>query len=389
MLFLALLAASIHADFEGGSIGRVDRVSEGHYRCAVRGETDQDQRNRQASWYYFRVDGAAGNPTIIDLVDLPGEYNYAPNRGAITKDTIPVYSEDGTTWRHFSEIEYNSEVPYLRLRFTPKSARFWVAHVPPYTNHNLADLLRTNPNLRREVIGKSAGQRDLELLTITDPAVPDVGKRVVWLMFRQHSWEAGSSWVGEGAIRFLLSPQAAPIRRTTIFKIFPMCDPDGVARGGVRFNANGYDLNRNWDVADPKLMPEIAVQRRAILEWIDSGKRIDIFLTLHNTETSEYLDGPPGTEFASVTNRLYEALRDKTTFAPTREPRAAERTTTAGKPGRMTVVQGLYHDRKIRAFLMEQRISFNPKLKRLPAVEDRLTFGGELVRVLAEQAARD
>ena len=389
MLLLALLATSIHADFEGGSLGKVEYVSEGHYRSAVRGETDQDKRNRQASWYYFRVDGAAGKPTTIDLVDLPGEYNYAPNRGAITKDTIPVYSEDGRAWQHFSKTEYNSQVPYLRLRFTPKSNRFWIAHVPPYTNRNLANLLRPNPNMHRQVIGKSAGQRDLDLLTITDPAVPEEAKRVVWLMFRQHSWEAGSSWVGEGAIRFLLSPEADAIRRTTIFKIFPMCDPDGVARGGVRFNANGYDLNRNWDVADAKLMPEIAAQRRAILEWIDSGKRIDLFLTLHNTETSEYLDGPPGPEVAAMTQRLYEALKDRTTFAPSRAPRVMERTTTARKPGRMSVVQGLYQDRKIKAFLMEQRISFNSKLGHLPTIDDRLAFGEQLVRELAEQARRD
>jgi hypothetical protein len=162
-----------------------------------------------------------------------------------------------------------------------------------------------------------------------------------------------------------------------------------VARGGVRFNANGYDLNRNWDVADPKLMPEIAAQRRAILEWVDSGKRVDIFLTLHNTETSEYLDGPPGADIAAMTKRLYEALKDKTTFAPTREPRVMERTTTAGKPGRMSVVQGLYRDRKIKAFLMEQRISFNSKLGHLPTIDDRLAFGEQLVRELAEQARRD
>jgi hypothetical protein len=31
---------------------------------------------------------------------------------------------------------------------------------------------------------------------------------------------------------------------------------------------------------------------------------------------------------------------------------------------------------------MEQRISFNPKLRRLPLIEDRLTFGRQLVEAL-------
>jgi hypothetical protein len=42
-----------------------------------------------------------------------------------------------------------------------------------------------------------------------------------------------------------------------------MCDPDGVARGGVRFNAFGYDLNRNWDASDEKRTPVIAARRRS------------------------------------------------------------------------------------------------------------------------------
>ena len=52
-------------------------------------------------------------------------------------------------------------------------------------------------------------------------------------MFRQHAWEAGSSWVADGAIRFLLSDaaDAARLRDRAIFQIFPMADPDGVADG--------------------------------------------------------------------------------------------------------------------------------------------------------------
>lgn len=387
-LLLALLAISIHSDFEGGNIGKTERVTDRHFRCALTGETDQDHRNRQANWYYFRVDGAAGTPLTVDLVNLPGEYNYVPNRGAVTKDTVPVYSEDGKEWKHFPSTEYDAQTPYLRLRFTPKNNRFWIAHVPPYTNRDLARLLdehRKSPYLRRTSAGKSAGKRDIELLTITDPGVSDSQKRVVWLMFRQHSWETGSSWAGEGAIRFLLSPEAAALRRSVIYKVFPMCDPDGVARGGVRFNVYGFDLNRNWDVMDPQRMPEIAAQRKAILDWVDSGKRLDVFLSLHNTETAEYLDGPPASAQA-LTNRLYEALAARTTFAPTRPPQSMETTTTAGKPGRMNVIQGLYRDRKINGFLMEQRISLNPKLGHLPTAADRLAFGGSLARVLGEVA---
>jgi hypothetical protein len=46
----------------------------------------------------------------------------------------------------------------------------------------------------------------------------------------------------------------------------------------------------------------------------------------------------------------------------------------------MTVAQGLYHYRKLPAFLMEQMISNNPRLGHLPTVEDRMEFGKGLVK---------
>ena len=74
---------SIHINFEGAALGWIVRVAETHFRCGVRGESDQDGRNRQANWYYFRVDGAKDQALTLDLVDLPGEYNYRPNRGDV------------------------------------------------------------------------------------------------------------------------------------------------------------------------------------------------------------------------------------------------------------------------------------------------------------------
>ncbi len=49
----------------------------------------------------------------------------------------------------------------------------------------------------------------------------------------------------------------------------------------------------------------------------------------------------------------------------------------------MTVIQGLYADYRIVGFLMEQRVSNNPKLGHLPDISDRLQFGRELVVAIA------
>ncbi len=384
---LALLIL-VSAGFEGGSVGTVERVSDTHVRCPVVGQADQDHRNRQASWYYFRLDNLPKKPVTVDLVNIAGEYNYHSPAFAVNKHTRPVYSYDGTNWTHFrdDQVSWEDGDPRLTLQFTPEHERMWIAHVPPYTNRDLAKLFEaiSSPFVERTSVGRTVEGREMPLLTITDPKKPEARKRVVWLMFRQHAWETGSSWAGEGAIRFLISsdPRAARIRESTIFKIFPMADPDGVFHGGVRFNLNGYDLNRNWDTIDPQKMPQIAAQHRAVLEWVDSGHRVDAFLSLHNTESNEYLEAPPG--FRPLCQRIFDILKSTTTFNPTGPLRDPGESTTPGKPGRMNVGQGLYHERKLPAMIMEQMVEYNSKLGRCPTVADRMEFGAGLARAFAE-----
>ncbi|HEY6987693.1 MAG TPA: M14-type cytosolic carboxypeptidase [Bryobacteraceae bacterium] len=389
---VALGAATIHTKFEGGALGEIKKISNTHFRLAVKGESDQDHRNRQANWYYFRVDEDS-EPLTLDIVNLPGEYNYKPNRGAVTKDTPPVISYDGVHWEHVKTYRYDPVEPKLILHISPSKSTFWIAHCAPYTNETLAKLrneIGNHPDFHEEKIGKTVGGRDLLLWTITHGT--SRSKKTIWLLFRQHSWESGSSWVAEGAIRTLLADRSRKLREEAIWKIIPLCDPDGVARGGVRFNANGYDLNRNWDVIDPIKMPEIAAQRSAVQKWLQSGHSIDLFLSLHNTETNEYLEGPPeggrNGRFKPLAERLFRTLTEQTSFAPAQPIRYAGETTTPGKPGRMTVIQGLYRDFGIPGFLMEQRISDNAKLGKLPDVPDRLQFGAELVQALAKSIVR-
>lgn len=361
-----LLAIRIASDFEGGAITRAEVVSPNQVRIAVRGER---QRNRQASWYSFRVDEAKRAEQLsIDLVDLPGEYNFQPNRGAITGVTPGWISYDQRTWTPIETVEYDSQEPRLRLWITPRQSRFWIAHVPPYTNRNFAALRRRVRRAMQEtVIGATPEGRDMVRWRFGN------GPRTIVLMFRQHSWEAGSSFAAEGVVEELLANPA--LGKAATWFLLPLCDPDGVARGGVRFNHAGFDLNRNWDLPDDtKLRPEITAQRNALREIHRLRRSIDIFITLHNTETNEYLDGP-----ADPGSRLYEVLKQQTNFDPARPPRMEP---NAG-PGRMNVYQWVASELKAPAFLIESRIARGEKLGRLPLPADRIEFGRGLARVLA------
>ena len=68
----------------------------------------------------------------------------------------------------------------------------------------------------------------------------------------------------------------------------------------MRFNANGYDVNRHWDEVDLRrkrflaLMPEIWYVKKAICAHVDAGRKVRLLVNLHNTETAEYLQTMAG-----------------------------------------------------------------------------------------------
>lgn len=376
---------SVTWNFEGGCLAKIERTGTANFRCHVKGQVDQDGRNRQANWYYFRVDGAKGRTLTFTMVDLRGEYNYRPNVGAITGDTLPFFSANRIDWLPVEKASYDVSVPSLTYTIEIPSDQVWIAHTPPYTLANFKNLsgdLAHNPDVTMQTIGRSVEGREIPLVTITDRATTN--KKVIWLMFRQHAWESGSSWTGEGLIRFVSSddPVAGRIRSETIVKVLPLCDPDGVFHGTVRFNRYGFDLNRNWDVTDPGKMPEITAERKAILDWVKAGERVDFFLTLHNDEYNEYIAGPPDERWTVLLKNVCDNWSSGTTFAPTQLASLDAATTTQGKPGRMNVVQGLSHDLGLPAFEVEMRITKHPKLGRRPNVQDRLLAGRELIQAI-------
>lgn len=300
----------------------------------------------------------------------------------------PAYSYDNVNWRHFSESEWLEKPSRIRVKLTPERDTVWIARIPPYTLTHLARLLASlqpNPALSVSEIGRSVERRPLQLLTITDPRADAKSKKTIWLMARQHAWEAGTSWALEGALRYLLSPEAADLRRKFVHKIVPMSDPDGVAHGGVRFNRNGYDLNRNWDLDDATKMPEIAAVKRAMAAWTGQGGGVDFFVTLHNTESTDYVSGPlsaGGARIREVAQRLNARLESATHFHSPGGLR--DQTKENPDTGRMTVDRWVFTRYGAPAFLIELMVDPNPKLGRAPETSDRLRFGAELVKAVAE-----
>ena len=379
-----------NASFEGGSLARVEAVSDTNYRVYLEGQQDARGRNRQATWIYFRMDNVRGRDLTITLTGyLPGEYNDRPS-AHMNAEAVPVYSHDGTTWQYFPGHEWNTEAKEGTVKIRAERDSLWIATIPPYTHSRLTTLLRELdplPHVRIESIGRSVEGRDLPLVTVTNFATPDTNKKTLWLQARQHAWESLTSFIVEGAMKFVTSddPAAQALRDRYVFIFTPMLDPDGCVAGGVRFNANGYDVNRHWDevdLRDPEWLrraPEIWYPKKAVRDVVRSGRRVDLMVNLHNT-IGEYLAASAPTE-ADVTllQRFNDLLLAETQFDP---HRPLSITPPGGRGDRET--KPWWAEYGVPYGLIETRIAFGKKLNARPTAEHRLEFGRQLITTMAK-----
>ena len=116
-------------------------MDETTFRCHVLGQEDQRGRNRQATWYYFRMDHVAGKAITVTLTDFIGEYHDRPGVSPMGPDIVPVFSNDGHSWQHFPSVEFDEQKKETTLRFRPERDTIWISHVPPYTPGDLSRLL--------------------------------------------------------------------------------------------------------------------------------------------------------------------------------------------------------------------------------------------------------
>ncbi len=62
-----------------------------------------------------------------------------------------------------------------------------------------------------------------------------------------HPGESPGSWMLNGALDIITDPkneQGKILRKNFVFKVVPMLNPDGVARGYYRLDTNAFNLNR-------------------------------------------------------------------------------------------------------------------------------------------------
>ena len=139
-----------------------------------------------------------------------------------------------------------------------------------------------NPYIIIDSLGASVQNRAIWQLTITSNDTAFINKHTVFIHARTHPGEVQSWWVTEQIINQLTSQTvfAQILRENCTFHIIPMYNPDGVELEFPRQNANGVDIESNWD--ENPVEPEVAVLRARFFELMTSHSPIKVAMNMHS-----------------------------------------------------------------------------------------------------------
>ncbi len=263
------MSISIHSDFDSGNI-EVTSIDGTRANLAIRRDKDSDFYQ----WFYFRVDGAAGQSLELRIT------NCATSAYPLGwPDYRACVSIDNNDWVRTS-TSYTGGI--LTIRHTPEADSVWFAYFAPYPMARHAALIEriaAIPHVGHRVLGNSIDGHPIDLLTIGN------GPMQIWLYGRQHPGETMAEWWMEGALDGLVSNDAvaAALRDAATFYVVPNMNPDGSARGHLRTNSVGVNLNREWAAPTAARSPEVVFVRE---EMDRTG--VDFSMDVHGDEAIPY-----------------------------------------------------------------------------------------------------
>ena len=284
------MASRISSTFDAGAIEVVADADPRDLQVQLRADSHAEFRQ----WFYFRLQGAQGQPTRVRFVNA-GAATYV----AGWRDYQAVASYDRIDWFRVPTTFDGSE---LTIAHTPLRDSIYYAYFEPYSwERHLALLGRVDDSPRARVsdLGATVEGRDMNLVTV---GAEEADRKSLWVIARQHPGETMAEWFVEGMLERLLDPADPVARRIlerAVVHIVPNMNPDGSVRGNLRTNAAGANLNREWLEPSRERSPEVYHVRAAM-----QASGVDAFLDIHGDEGLPYVFTDGNEKLSSYTPRM-------------------------------------------------------------------------------------
>ncbi len=274
---------SFKTDFPGGKIDRLVERNMDDFEITIRPELEA---TNDSAWYAFRVQAKSNREINVRLRYEGGSHRYEPK-----------ISRDRVTWEAAEHliVARHPGGREVTLRLPINDQALWVAGQELVSNQDIAswiNVLRGKPFVRDSVIGKSVNDRSIYHLAIGNPDAVDS----IFIMSRQHPPEVTGTIGMMHFVEALCCDTEVARRYRDQFQtaIVPIANPDGVARGFWRANANGVDLNRDWMQFT---QPETRAIRNDLLRLRDrENGRLWLFLDFHSTYNEVFYTEPKETD---------------------------------------------------------------------------------------------
>ncbi len=264
----------ITTNFDSGNISVIKAEQPNDIQVAI----NKDNQSDFYQWFHFRLQSQSQVEHKIAITNA---------KGAAYLDGWTDYqacaSYDRETWFRV-ETEFDGE--NLTITHTPEYDSVYYAYFAPYSYERHLDLIhdcQMSYDCRLIDLGETLDGRDMSLLVVGEPGE---GKKNIWVTARQHPGESMAEWFVEGMMSRLLDEEdgcAKALLEKTVFYVVPNMNPDGSARGHLRTNACGANLNREWQEPTMARSPEVYLVREKM-----KAVGCDLHLDIHGDEGLPY-----------------------------------------------------------------------------------------------------
>jgi len=296
--FSSTAILEINASFDSGNIGSYTIIGN-TINFTLNTEYLVNTGDEYTYWTNFKVSNVLDKEVTFRITNA----SAVPFLTETTEEVQMVYSYDGENWDKLTNHSYADGNYTFWETFSSNEVQ--IATFYPFSYEKMqdyVDTVNTSQWANKTVLGSSSQGRDIDLLTITNPNIPDTNKKIVYIIGRQHAAETSSSHMLKGMIDFLISnnTDVQRMRDSFIWYIIPMVNPDGVYLGNSRGTSEGRDPNRDWGNTESD---EINIVRGHI-DTIASSPGIDLFIDWHSQMNDirwyNFIYSPTGNTFFSI-----------------------------------------------------------------------------------------